>query len=279
MNKLGEVLSEIERNNFQIARMRWSQLTRKEALDFYEAKKGNAFLPFIIEHVVSGPIVALELVGENAIERWLKLMGPENPIEARSSDPDSFRALYGKEMDSNGFDGATDQEAAVRAACFFFPQGIEKKPPPTTCTFKNSTCCIIKPHAIEEGKLGPIITHVMGSKFKITALRMFYLTNANADEFLEVYKGVVSDFHAFLLSFLDGPCVALEISGKEENMDVHDEFRKFTGPFDSDVARQIRPNTLRGMFGVDKYKNAVHCTDLPEDVNLELEYFFQILDN
>lgn len=110
-------------------------------------------------------------------------------------------------------------------------------------------------------------------------MQMFYLSNANADEFLEVYKGVVSDFHALLLSFLDGPLVAMEISGKNEEMNVHKEFREFSGPSDPDIARQIRPYTLRAKFGNDKYKNAIHCTDLPEDTIEELEYFFKILND
>lgn len=79
-------------------------------------------------------------------------------------------------------------------------------------------------------------------------MEIFYLSNANAEEFLEVYKGVVGDFNALMLSFIDGPCCALEI-GLADNAnpgrDVHKEFRAFCGPSDPDVARQIRPNTLR----------------------------------
>ena len=29
-------------------------------------------------------------------------------------------------------------------------------------------------------------------------------------------------------------------------------------------------------FGVDRCRNAIHCTDLPEDGTLECEYFFSI---
>lgn len=278
VEKLGEVISQIEDKQFQICRMRMCNLTRKEALDFYEFKKGDAFLPFMVEHLVSGPIVALELVGDNAIERWRNVIGPKDPAEARKVAPESLRAIYGLETASNGFHGSDDHDQAVRGACFFFPQGIGKKPPASTAQIDNSTCCVIKPHAIEEGKLGYILSAIMNSpKFRITALQMFYLTTPNADEFLEVYKGVVSDFHALLLSFVDGPCVVLEISGKQDGVKVQEEFRKFAGPSDSDIARQIRPNSLRGMFGVSKYKNAIHCTDLPEDTQLELEYFFKIL--
>lgn len=280
MDKLGEILSQIEDRQFQICRLRMCQLSRKQALDFYEFRKGDAFLPFMLEHIVSGPMIALELVGINAIERWRQEIGPADPAEARKTAPQSLRALYGVEKASNGFHGSDNIEIAGRCACYFFPQGIDKKPPPTTCQVKNSTLCVIKPHAIEEGKLGPIVTAIMNHpKFKITAMQMFYISTPNADEFLEVYKGVVSDFHAMLLSYLDGPLIALEISAKIEGINTHKEFRTFAGPSDSDIARQIRPNSLRGMFGVSKYKNAVHCTDLEEDTQLELEYFFKILDD
>ncbi|KAL1502217.1 hypothetical protein ABEB36_007391 [Hypothenemus hampei] len=276
--RLGQVITEIESRNFQICNMKMCNLTRKEVLDLHEPYKGDSFMPFILEHLVSGSIVALELVGDNAVQRWLEVLGPDDPLEARKVSPNSLRALYGKDDKvANGFYGSPDISNAMREANFFFPKDKSQNTPQSTAIYQNTTCCIIKPHAILEGKLGPILTAINDSPYKITAVQMFYLSNANADEFLEVYKGIVSDFHALLLSFLDGPCMALEIAGKENDMDVHKEFRMFCGPADSDIARQIRPNTLRARFGCDKYKNAVHCTDLPEDTILELEYFFKIL--
>lgn len=278
VEKLGEVISHIEKKGFRITLLRMCNLTRKEALDFYEKKKGDAFLPFMVEYLVSGPIVALELVAENAVARWRELVGPCDPEEARQSAPESLRALYGVKRDSNAFHVSASHEEVARETEFFFPLNPERSTLSSTATFKNTTCCVIKPHAIEEGKMGYIISAIMEKGFKITAMQMFYLSNSNADEFLEIYKGVVNDFHSLLLSFIDGPCVALEIAGREDDVDVHGEFRRFAGPTDSEVARQIRPKTLRAKFGNDKYENAVHCTDLPEDTVLELEYFFKILD-
>lgn len=75
----------------------------------------------------------------------------------------------------------------------FFP---EKYTPDLKSCFllKNSTLCIIKPHAIKEGLHGDIIHAIMECKFNITGMEMFSLDLANAAEFLEVYKGVVPDF-------------------------------------------------------------------------------------
>ncbi|KAF5274830.1 hypothetical protein FQR65_LT00413 [Abscondita terminalis] len=263
IDKLGEILNQIEKREFQICHLRMCQLNRKDALDFYEFRKGDAFLPFMLEHIVSGPTVALDLVGVNAIERWRQEIGPRDPTEARKTAPDSLRALFGVELASNGFHGSDDHEIAARSANYFFS---EVGP-------KNLHHLPVK---LITAPLTAISNH---PKFKITAMQMFYVSTPNADEFLEVYKGVVSDFHAMLLTYLDGPLVAIEVSAKIEGINTHQEFRKFAGPSDSDIARQIRPNSLRAMFGVSKYNNAIHCTDLEEDTQLEVEYFFKILND
>ena len=78
----------------------------------------------------------------------------------------------------------------VQEVDFFF--GSRKRN--GTATFGNSTLCIIKPHAIVEQLAGKIITAIMNSEFKITALQMFHLEKANTEEFLEVYKGVVTEY-------------------------------------------------------------------------------------
>jgi hypothetical protein len=52
--------------------------------------------------------------------------------------------------------------------------------------------------------------------------------------------------------------------------------------FPKEIARHIRPRTLRALYGKDKVKNAVHCTDLAEDATLEvmkyIEVFFLMLN-
>ena len=39
----------------------------------------------------------------------------------------------------------------------------------------------------------------------------------------------------------------------------------------------LRKGTLRARYGTDRNRNAIHCTDLPEDAPLEVNYFFKIL--
>jgi len=49
------------------------------------------------------------------------------------------------------------------------------------------------------------------------------------------------------------------------------------GPHDPDIAKTLRNGTIRAKFGLDRVRNAVHCTDLSEDGILECEYFFKVL--
>ncbi|XP_019879845.1 nucleoside diphosphate kinase 7-like [Aethina tumida] len=274
LDKIGEILKIIEENEFRITKLKMCTLTRNQAEYFYDYLKDESFTLQLIDHLISGPIVAIELVGEYATRRWNKLIGPSSPSEARKTSPNSLRALYGKERVTNAIHGSLNEEMALEEAKFFFIQ-YHASP---ALKHKNATCCVIKPHAVKEGNLGRIVASIQNSGFSITAMQLFYLNDATANEFMQVYKGVVADYNALLLSFVDGPCVALEISNKESDWDVHGQFRHFCGPYDTDIARKIRPNSLRAKFGLDRYKNAVHCTDLHEDTFEELSYFFKLLN-
>lgn len=53
--------------------------------------------------------------------------------------------------------------------------------------------------------------------------------------------------------------------------------REVCGPHDPEQAKSLRPKSIRALFGKDKVRNAVHCTDLLEDALIEVEYFFTIL--
>lgn len=104
---------------------------------------------------------------------------------------------------------------------------------------------------------------------------MFDLTRSVAEEFLEVYKGVTADYGRLVDELASGACIAMEI--RAEN--AVETFRALAGPIDPEVCQLLRPNTIRAAYGKNKVQNAVHCTDLPEDGVLEVEYFFRLLQS
>lgn len=54
-------------------------------------------------------------------------------------------------------------------------------------------------------------------------------------------------------------------------------FRETAGPWDVDMAKELRPNSIRGIFGENSVRTGVHCTDLPEDGPSECRYFFELM--
>ena len=142
----------------------------------------------------------------------------------------------------------------------------------TSAYFTNCTCAIIKPHIVQAGLAGEIIDTILEEGFEISAMQMFTLDKPTAEEFLEVYRGVLPEFPAISKHMTTGPCIVMEV--RQE--DCVKSFRELCGPMDPEIAKNLRPKTLRAKYGVDRVMNAIHCTDLPEDGTLECEYFFSI---
>jgi len=106
-------------------------------------------------------------------------------------------------------------------------------------------------------------------------MRLWHLDKVMAEEFFDVYKGVLPEYPEVVYQMSNGPALVMEV----RQQDAVNAFRKLVGPHDPEVAKHLRSDTLRARFGVDRVRNAVHCTDLPEDGLLEVEYFFNILYN
>ena len=76
-----------------------------------------------------------------------------------------------------------------------------------------------------------------------------------------------------------GPVIALAISKPGSPPRAVQDFREFCGPLEPSLAKLLRPRSLRALFGKDTVRNAVHCTDLPEDGEMESKYFFETIAN
>mmetsp|Transcript_9690 Transcript_9690/g.14707 ORF Transcript_9690/g.14707 Transcript_9690/m.14707 type:complete len:100 (+) Transcript_9690:3-302(+) len=94
------------------------------------------------------------------------------------------------------------------------------------------------------------------------------------------------DFPDMVLELCSGPLVALEVklatsagpmAGTQSEDDVTSAFRDFVGPWDVEMARELRPGTIRARFGKSRTQNAIHCTDLADDGPHESAYFFEVL--
>eukprot|EP01032_Pedospumella_encystans_P024899 gene24899-28145_t len=167
-------------------------------------------------------------------------------------------AIYGA---SNGVQGAELQSILLES------------PLPTTATFDSCTCVVIKPHAVKSKLTGDIMSHIIAQGYEISAISALQFQREQAEEFLKVYKGVIPDYADHVAQLCLGTAVALEVRAQ----DPVRTFRETAGPWDVEMARELRPDTIRGRFGVDRAKSAVHCTDLPQDGVLECEYVFKVM--
>jgi nucleoside-diphosphate kinase len=119
----------------------------------------------------------------------------------------------------------------------------------------------------------------------VTAAGVFHLDRPAADEFLEVYQGILADieYNATTMELTSGRLLALELTSnsngnsKSDDSDVVNAFRNLCGPYPVHIAKKIRSDCLRAQFGRTVAENAVHCTDLKSDGIIECEYFFGIL--
>lgn len=143
----------------------------------------------------------------------------------------------------------------------------------TTATYDSCTCCIIRPHAVKEKSVGGILDLILKQGYEVSAIDSFQFDKRASEEFLELYKGVVPEYPDHVIQLCSGLSVCLELRA-ENAVKV---FRETSGPWDIDMAKELRPQSIRGTFGVDKIRSAVHCTDLASDGQLECEYCFDIM--
>jgi nucleoside-diphosphate kinase len=143
----------------------------------------------------------------------------------------------------------------------------------TTATLDSCTCCLIKPHAVKAGNFGQILDIIISQGYEVSAMETFSFDKAQSQEFLEVYKDVVPNYSDHVVQLCSGLSVVMEL--RAENAVVN--FRATAGPWDVQMAKELRGDTLRAKFGEDNVRCAVHCTDLPTDGVTECEYCFTVM--
>ena len=128
------------------------------------------------------------------------------------------------------------------------------------------TFAIIKPDAVANKSAGQIIARIEESGLDIIALKRLQLDDDMAQGFYAVHKE--RPFFGDLVKFMtSGPVVAMALEG--ENAIAR--WRDLMGPTNSTEAPA---GTLRGDFGTDIERNAVHGSDAPETAKLEISYWF-----
>ena len=94
--KAGQMIDIVLNEGFEISSMTMIYLDKETAENFFDVYK--EFLPeysAIITHLISGPIIALELRQDDVVNKLRALVGPHDPVIAKALRPHTFRALFG----------------------------------------------------------------------------------------------------------------------------------------------------------------------------------------
>jgi len=128
------------------------------------------------------------------------------------------------------------------------------------------TLSIVKPDAVARGATGEILRRFEEAGLRIIAIKALQLTEEDARGFYAVHKE--RPFYASLVEFMtSGPIIVSVLEGEGAIA----RNRELMGPTDSEQAEK---GTIRGDFGTDIERNAVHGSDAVATAKLEIAYFF-----
>jgi nucleoside diphosphate kinase homolog 5 len=124
VHKTEEIEDIIIRTGFTILQKRWVHLSPEQCSEFYSDHSSKIFFPSLVAYMSRGPVVAMELAKENAVQSWRNLIGPTNSKKARETEPETIRAKYGLDEQCNAVHGSDSVSNAEREIRFFFSRSI-----------------------------------------------------------------------------------------------------------------------------------------------------------
>lgn len=119
---IGQILAMINEAGFRISAMKMVKMTKPQAEAFYDVHKEKPFYNGLVEFMISGPIVALILKNDNAVEEFRKLIGNTDPVKAEEG---TIRKIFAASLQMNAVHGSDSPENAAIEARFFF-SGFER---------------------------------------------------------------------------------------------------------------------------------------------------------
>jgi nucleoside-diphosphate kinase len=114
---VGEIISRIERRGYLIVAMKLMQLPGDRAREHYAEHKDKPFFGELVDFITSGPLVALAVEGENAVDGMRQIIGATNPLSAA---PGSIRGDFGQTIGRNLVHGSDSKSSAERELKIFF---------------------------------------------------------------------------------------------------------------------------------------------------------------
>ena len=114
---IGEVISRLEAKGLTLENMRMLTIDDELANRHYAEHVDKPFYGDLVAFITSGPVVAMEWSGENAIPAARSIMGPTDPVAA---PPGTIRGDFAIEITENIVHGSDAPASAVRELALYF---------------------------------------------------------------------------------------------------------------------------------------------------------------
>jgi len=115
---IGEIVSRMEKKGLSIVALRMLQMDEALARRHYAVHEGKPFFNDLVDFITSGPVVAMLLEGEKAVDVVRTMMGDTDP---KKSAPGTIRGDFGMDIGQNLIHGSDSDENARKEIDLFFP--------------------------------------------------------------------------------------------------------------------------------------------------------------
>ena len=114
---VGEVISRFERKGLKLEEIRGLTITEELARTHYAEHLEKPFFTELLDFITSGPVVAMQWSGDDAISVCRATMGATDPKQAA---PGTIRGDFGLLVTENIVHGSDGHESAERELKIFF---------------------------------------------------------------------------------------------------------------------------------------------------------------
>ena len=116
-NITGSINKLIEENNLRIIAQKRIKLTKEQAEGFYHIHKDKPFFNDLINYMTSEAVIIQVLEGDNAVEKYRRIMGSTDPENAESG---TIRKEFALNIQENSVHGSDSDENAKKEINYFF---------------------------------------------------------------------------------------------------------------------------------------------------------------
>ena len=114
---IGKVIQRFEESGLKIVAMKFLSVPNKLAEKHYEVHKGKNFYNGLIKYITSGPVLAMVLEGENAIEKVRKMVGATDPQKSMAG---TIRGDFAQNIGRNIIHASDGKETAKKEISLWF---------------------------------------------------------------------------------------------------------------------------------------------------------------